>query len=293
MRNTPAGLPAESSVLPVCPEHPEQPSVAACERCGRFLCEACRVSEQPPRCAPCNARMADPLGILAQPFSIAAALRNGWRLFLGAFPGILAVSVIFSIPSGLITYALETSGSSSNGRLYEVTLGLVGVGACMALMVGVAEGRQCGVGKALGQGLRAWPRLFGARFRSGLWIILYSLLLIVPGVIKAVTLALATEAAFLEPQKDSLASSTTLTTGRRWELFGMLLLCNAPLFIGAFMLGVLGSLLSAQVPELWPVVTIFVDLVARLADSFAIGVGLAAFYGLKRSHELPLALAPQ
>lgn len=82
----------------LCPEHPEQPSIAACERCGRFLCLGCLASKEPPRCAPCAARVTDPLGILAVPFSIQGALRHGWRIFLTAFPGIFLVSLVFSVP---------------------------------------------------------------------------------------------------------------------------------------------------------------------------------------------------
>jgi hypothetical protein len=287
---------SEPSVLPVCPEHTEQPSVAACERCGRFLCQACRAWEQPPRCAPCSVRLADPLGILAQPFSITNALRHGWRLFVGACPGILGVAVIFSIPSGLLTYALESAGLSSNGRIYDATLGLMGVGASLALMVGVAEGRRYSVLQALGEGFRAWPRLFGARFRSGLWILLFGLLLVIPGIIKAVSLALATEAAFREPTRDALENSSALTQGRRWEVFGMVLLCYIPLLICAAMIGLLGTLLLEELPALSPLMTVLMDLAVRVGEAVTLGVGLAAFYGLKRSHEQPLtspSLAPR
>jgi hypothetical protein len=274
----------------LCPEHPEQPSIAACERCGRFLCQRCVASKEPPHCSPCAARVRDPLGILAVPFSIQGALRHGWQLFLNAFPGILFVSLLFSVPGGLLTYFSATEGYSQNlSSVYDITLGLMGVGACLALMVGSAEGGQRGLGHALVEGLRAWPRLFWARFRSGMWILVFALVLIIPGIMKAVSLAVATEAAYREPRRDALESSSTLTEGRMWEVFWVCVICNVPVYGLVYGLSILcGQILEVQ-PALWPVLEILVDLVSRMGGILGMGIGLAMFYGLKRFREWPLA----
>ena len=58
----------------------------------------------------CDARAEDPLGILAQPFSVGGALRNGWRLFVGALSGIAVVSLIMARPFRVGFYVLSASG---------------------------------------------------------------------------------------------------------------------------------------------------------------------------------------
>jgi hypothetical protein len=139
------------------------------------------------------------------------------------------------------------------------------------------------VGAALKEGMNAWPRLFGARFRSGLWILLFTLLLVIPGIVKAVSLAVVTEAAFREPQSDALDNSTSLPDGRRWEVFGLFAICFGIVFMRALMLGVMGGILMEVVPGTGAIANIVIDAGVRVGEAFACGVALAAFYGLKQS----------
>jgi hypothetical protein len=285
-----AALPEQ---LPVCPEHPERPSLATCERCGRFLCEACAVTREPPRCADCHARVGDPLGILSQPFSVDRAFANGWTLFRRTLPSIIPVALLFGIPGGLLSHVVESnpslaSRSSSFDRIFDGTLGLVATGACLALMVGVAEGQRVSFLQALRRGFSSWPGLFGAAFRQGIQIIGYALLLIVPGIIRGVTLSLSTESAFREPGRDALQNSEQLVTGRRWEVFGMLagsITISLAVVMGlAFCLAVMTNL----APSLAPFSAIALDAGSRLGTAFASAVSLCAFYGFKCLHGEPL-----
>ncbi len=290
----PASSPAAPEALPLCPVHPERPSVATCERCGRFLCEACAVSHGPSRCADCDARLGDPLGILAQPFSVGGSLSLGWRLFREALPGLLAVSFLLGIVGGTFTHAVDqnTTSFATSMRwtfVFEGTVGLIAVGAHLSLLVGVAEGRRLNFGQALQEGMNAWPQLFGANVRSRLWSVLFCLLLIIPGIIKAVTLALATEAAYREPGKDALQSSTQLVTGRRWEMFGLCVASYAIVFAVMSPLSLLMAALVEAVESTSLAGDILLDGVGRGAEAFVSAVGLVAFYGLKRVHGQALA----
>jgi len=273
--------------IAVCPEHPERASIAPCERCGRFLCDACLASRSPPRCAACSAKVGDPFGIIAQPFTIGGALGNGWKLFTSTLPQLLPICLLVGVFGGLLTHAIESSGASSSsmrlGRIFDGTVGLLGIGTYLAILVGAAEGAPRGVGAALKEGVNAWPRLFGARFRSGLWILLFTLLLVIPGIMKAVSLAVVLEAAFREPQSDAVDTSTALTDGRRWEVFGLFAACYGMVFLCALMLGVLGGILMEVVPGTGAIANILIDAGVRVGEAFACGVALAAFYGLKRS----------
>jgi hypothetical protein len=288
-------LPAADAVLPeqlpVCPEHPERPSLATCERCGRFLCEDCAVTREPPRCAACHARVGDPLGILSQPFSVDRAFSHGWKLFRTALPSLLPVALVYGIPGGLLSHFFDSDsdrGALLLERLYELTAGTMATGACLALLVGVAEGQRVSVPRALRQGITAWPSILGATIRQGLYVLLYGLLLIVPGIVKGVTFSLCTQAAFREPGRDALKNSEQLVTGRRWEVFGMLVgaytLVFALLFPGVIVFGVISRL----APSTEPVMAIFFEASSRIAEAFVCAVGLAAFYGFKSLHGEPL-----
>lgn len=277
---------AEQNVA-VCPEHPERASLMPCQRCGRFMCEECTASRTPPYCTGCAERYQDPLGVLAQPFSIGSALGNGWTLFSRTLPRLLPVALIIGGLSGLLTYFVGASGGKSVSgpvdRLFDVTVGLIADGAFLALMVGEAEGAPRDVGTSLKEGLSAWPRLFGARFRSGLMILVFTLMLVVPGIMKALSLAVVTEAAYREPGLDALENSTFLTEGRRWEILGLFTICFAGVFLSMFPLGFIGGIVLTVAPGAAIVVDVMLGAAYQLVGAFASGVSLALFYGLKRS----------
>jgi len=284
----------------VCPEHPEQPSVATCTRCGRFLCTGCRVSADPALCRTCAPLALDPLGILSTPFGASGTLRNGWRMFAPVLPQVLAIATVFSIPAGLISAGLADSGVGAERvvNLYDALIGLIGDIACLAMFVGVAEGRSLSLGQALKEGTGAWGRVFGARFRAGLITLAFTLLLIIPGIWKGVLLAFVVEAAYRVPGEDSLEYSTSLVQGggRWWPVFGVLLLSGfiayVPVFFGAAIMGGLAAV--AAVPALNVAVEIGTDFIARIADNLLSAFSLATFYGLCKTDGRTLpAMQPQ
>lgn len=277
---------AEQNVA-VCPEHPQRASLAPCQRCGRFMCEECTASRTPPYCTGCAERYQDPLGVLAKPFSIVSALGNGWTLFVRTLPRLLPVALIFGGLAGLLTYFLHGSVGKDTAnmitRLFDATIGLIADGAFLAVMVGEAEGAPRDVATSLKEGLSAWPRLFGARFRSGLVILVFTLMLVVPGIMKALSLAVVTEAAYREPGSDALENSTSLTEGRRWEILGLFMISFAAVFLSMFPLGFIGGTVLRVAPRSAIVVDVLLGAAYQLVGAFASGVSLALFYGLKRS----------
>lgn len=287
----------------VCPVHPDAEAVATCQRCGRFLCAACRVTLEPARCADCSALVADPLGILAAPFSIEATLRNGGRMLAPVLPKVALIALLFSMPAGLLNDALSPPGleddsslsPSSRGlrrnlgervvRLYDALVGLIGTLACLALFVGVAEGRALSVGEALMEGVSAWGRVFGARLHAGIITLLFAFLLLLPGLWKAVLFGFVMEVSFRIPDRDALEFSTSLVQARQrwWATFGMLILIE--LVVGVPLLGAALLLQSAAeflgVPSMLSAIAL--DWLARLAAMAAAALGLAMFYGYLRS----------
>jgi hypothetical protein len=279
--------PVPAPSLAHCAEHPADPSAATCFRCGRFACRACLALDPPPLCRACHARVSDPLGILGVGFSVGGSLRNGWRLFRTVFWPLVAIAAIFGLPAGLIEYEIDRRGGDFGAsfrimRVYDFTVWIFGIGAALALLVSAAEGGPRGLGYALGEGAKAWPRIFGARLRAGILTFLWALLLIIPGLVKAVNFSLSTEVAYRDPDREPLEHSTALVTGRRFEVLGLFAVAWFVLVVAIAGMAFLAGFAEALLPPLAPFTAMLIDAAARLAECFAFAVGLAAFYGFRR-----------
>lgn len=279
----------------VCPLHPEAPAPATCRRCGRFLCDACVARREPTLCAACAPLVTDPLGVVSSTFSVTRALGNGLKLVRPVAGKVLGVALAFSIPGGLLSWVLIPSGDASvrqqannfrAGRLYDSLIGIVADIACLALFIGVAEGRRLSVSQALQEATSRWGRVFGARFRAGLITLLFALLLVVPGIWKSVLLSFTTIAAVRLRDEDALEASTRLVSGRWWPVLGFGVSAYAVVFIPVLvMAGVVGAVLPefdgrpvfGALSEIWG------DWVERVAEQLVSAMVLAAFYGLQNT----------
>src|SRR5262249_22976463 len=123
-------------------------------------------------------------------------------------------------------------------------------------------------------------------------ILLYSLLLIIPGIVKAATLALVTEGAYREPRREPLALSAELVAGRRPEVLGLV----AATWIVVVVVVTLSSFTSGALIQLAPMLawpgSIAVDAIACLGEYLELAVGLAALYGLSRDRGIALSRPP-
>jgi hypothetical protein len=282
----------------VCPQHPAVASIANCTRCGRFLCAECRVSENPPLCAACRPLALDPLGILSMPFNAGNTVRNGLRMFTPVLQAVVGITFAFSVPAGLLSWALSQPDDSTrttfnNLRLvtfYDALVGVIATIACTALFIGVAEGRALSVGQALKEGTAAWGRVFGARLRGGLWVLLFALAFILPGIWKAVTLAFVVEAAVRLRGEDPLAYSTSMVQGggRWWPVFGMLILVSLIAYGPPALIVFLLELAAGVVPIPQLPLEIFTDWLNRMAEMLEAAFGMAMFYGILKSDDRAL-----
>jgi uncharacterized membrane protein len=205
---------------------------------------------------------------------------------------IVLIALIFGIPGGLLSYGLEQAQVDSKVRLDSITklydglIGLIGLVGALWAMAGVAEGRRVSVGEALSYGLQSWGRVFVARLRAGIWIFLFSLLLIVPGIMKALALALVLPSAVLNRGGDPIEESKDLTDGFKVHILGLSLLAVALLIAVVFPSGALVGLAGAELPALELPAAICLDIIGRIVDCFYQGVFLAAYFGLLRTREL-------
>lgn len=277
--------PAEGAV---CPQHPPRRSVGACARCGRFLCAECRAQDAPPTCADCLARSRDALGLGTQGLTAGGTLRLAFALLRATAPVVAVVVGLGGALSAAIDLGSEQLPSAvarAVDRTYGFTIGLALQTAVLAAMLTVSQGRTLSPGAALGEGLGAYGRVLKARVLSGLMIGLFALLLIVPGVLKALSLAFVTILAWRK-DPDPLAASTRLTAGRRWALLGVLTVAFLVFFV-ALAVPLVGMEVTAEnFPALRVPASVLGTLGANLAERFLDASVVAAFLLLENERRL-------
>lgn len=111
-----------------------------------------------------------------------------------------------------------------------------------ALTYGVVQqlrGQPAGIAQALSQGLKSFTRVLGTSMLCGARIILFSLLLLVPGIIEMFRLYVAIPAAVMEGKdaSSSVARSNQLTEGSRMTLFG-------GVFVMSLLTGLVGAIIG-------------------------------------------------
>ncbi len=224
------------------------------------------------------------MALLSRRFSFGGALSGGWELFFELLSPIAVTSALCSIPFGLSQWALRESGAYTIvSWLLILTLGLFQSLAALALMTARAEGHEPRVRLALTEALRAWPRVFGLKLEAVLNIFVWSLALVVPGIIKYVRLSLVTPIAFLFDSPDSLDRSETLVVGHSWPMMGVLVVSD---FVSILLEGQFGDVLISVIgmsPELGLAALIHIGTayVWLLLSSWRTAVTLCAYYGLQ------------
>jgi len=219
-------------------------------------------------------------------FTFGGALAGSWSLLSPVLGSVLVVAAVLAVPIGLANHAMEVARVDSLMKicidlLIPGTIGLLGLIAALALMTAHAKEQPGTLGWAVGEGFRAWPRVFGARFVAGLKIWLYGMLLVVPGIIKAVKLSMVTPVVYLEDPADSHERSESLVEGQGWEVFALLFIMQV-IVIVALTIPTLGlNLLKTSMPPLAPVVHVVISFISQMGGIWSEAVVLAAYYGLR------------
>lgn len=281
-----------------CALHPNVISEGTCARCGRFCCLTCVEATEPLLCAACLPLVRDPLGLSRSPFSPFSAIGPGMRLALGATGAILGICVVFSVPAAFLQALygqgddLKTvahSGVVLLSNLYDAIVGAIGSQAVLALLIARAEGRSLSISGAFSEGLGNWARCLGATIRTSLTVLGFALLLVVPGIWKAVLLAFVSTAALRSQEVDALERSGALVRGRWGQVFLLLLASGAALY-GPALVAVSGMAAAGDalgIPLL--VQELVSDLIERLVrDGLMGGVMLVAYLQLHATVGVPL-----
>jgi hypothetical protein len=152
------------------------------------------------------------------------------RLFGSALPFLILVTLVVAIPAklavqlfcaaldlppeGIASYVLSDLGDL-------VWSALVVPATIYGLMFQLRKGRTASLGQAFGWGRRQWGKMLWTKFKVEITVTLWSLLLIVPGIVVMIRLLLTDPIVAIEADRENevLRRSRTLTEGRRWRIF--------------------------------------------------------------------------
>jgi hypothetical protein len=119
--------------------------------------------------------------------------------------------------------------------ILRTVLGYVLTGAVTFGVIQQLRGQPAGVATAITQGMQTFGRVLWTGILCGLRIMLFMLLLFVPGIIESIKLYVAIPAAVMEGKTGTAAvdRSLQLTDGSRWQIFGAwLVVFLLPIIIG-------------------------------------------------------------
>ncbi len=166
--------------------------------------------------------------------SIGALLLRATRLFFSSLPFLAAVTLIVFLPAKLLLQsALSLLNVSSEGVIayFAMDFGdlifsaLVIPAAVYGLVMQLRKSNPGSLGEAFRWGRRQWRKMLWNKFKVEITIMLWSALLIVPGIVAMVKLTFAETIVAIEADRESevLQRSRELSQGRRWRIFLALL----------------------------------------------------------------------
>lgn len=157
------------------------------------------------------------------------------------------------------------------------------IGGVTAGVLAQFKGQRLSFQTCLSKGLGLWGGLFGLNFLVGLRVGLGLLLLIVPGVIWSIMWVVATPAKVAEDRSISraISRSAELTKGRRWSVFGFVLLLGVSYFIIHFLAGFIAQLAVTLAPSAVAVRYVMTGAAQLVISPFAIAAMTCLYQELR------------
>ena len=163
-------------------------------------------------------------------FSVGTLLSRGLSVWFSNLPLFLGISLVCYLP--LIPFFRGYRDRALSGLLTDLgsvvkpVLSAIVSGILICGVVEQLRGKRATLRGSLRVVISSFWRIVGTSLGAGFMTILFFLLLIVPGIMKACSYFVAVPAAVVEGTgvSDSLARSSQLTEGYRWHIFGFYLL---------------------------------------------------------------------
>jgi hypothetical protein len=163
-------------------------------------------------------------------FSAGTVLSRGFSVWIGNLPLFCGVSLLCYLPLLLIPTPDPTNLTSVALRVFVAMALQSIIRAVVSGMVvrGVFEqlrGNRASLGDSVQVAIRGLWRILGTTFGASIIITLFSILLVVPGLMKACSYYVAIPVAVVEGTgvSESLSRSRKLAEGYRWHIFGIFL----------------------------------------------------------------------
>jgi hypothetical protein len=236
--------------------------------------------------------------MMNEKISVSETLNTSFKLWKKNFiPIALAITIVFIPVQILIEIASmafehfrdpyylnnvdELQRTLHESRIYDLLRQLIGVIATLGIFNYVYsilrnDEDERSSYEIVKYGLRKWPENFVQTLVAGLIILLYTLLLIIPGIYKAVQYSFVSN--LVSDEEDEPLDKSKLLVKEKWfDVFGMLILIFFISFIIEFLIAVLLMLLPEN-----SVLTIILGVVAAIASSIAIVMKGVYYCNLKK-----------
>jgi hypothetical protein len=208
-------------------------------------------------------------------FGIIDLIKSGWQIFKNKFSPILIIALLIDFPLSIVVEVARLAGAdlASTFRIEFQLGGLLALLSGIAVMVITEQdtlGKKITAWSALKKALTRWPSALAAGFLFGV-LLLFRLLLIIPGIIFLVNTAFFLHAVGLRNQgwKAALDYSRNLVKGRFWKVFYtflavFMLVSFFPSIILGFLIGTFSALAGQGSDS-----EIYVNLAVSFFDSLA------------------------
>jgi hypothetical protein len=223
-------------------------------------------------------------------WSIGSAIEAAASVLGRHFVPFVATALIAALPSVLFGLLVGVRSRS----LLTIT-GIVSMAVNLAVLTFVIQtltygtvqalrGGKVSIGDCLMQGLRNLPVGMGVGFLAYIGIVLGTILLIVPGLILFTMWSVALQAAIVERTGilGALGRSRDLTSGRRWRVFGTVLI---PILISIVTSWILIGLVFGLRGVTSTTFQIVSWLVSSVEQAFSVCVFATLYYYLRREKE--------
>ncbi|MPM86026.1 hypothetical protein SDC9_133109 [bioreactor metagenome] len=228
--------------------------------------------------------------------SILDSMKSGFLLWKENFTKIIVVGVIVYLPTqicielvrilldkSLLIYDTPTNLSIANNiyTIIRILIGSIALLAILNFIINKLENediRELTIKEILSIGLKRWEKFIGVGIIAGFKIIGYTLLLIIPGIYKAVRLSFidCVVATNNNKFKDECDESEKLVKNQWWSVFGFLLLMFLLKLLLEFLFMIPLYYISSQL------VTILIGTVVSLLETYFIVVRACYYYKINR-----------
>jgi len=226
-----------------------------------------------------------------RPFSAGSVIGRSFTVWFANFLPFSLVTLAVHAPVLVLAAAMPAEAGPGWGLVVRLLSSLAQLVVTGALTFGVLEslrGGRAPVGALFGTGFRRMGWVFAVSFRVGLWILLGTILLVVPAIVWYCAPFVAVPAGVVETglgsSADALQRSRDLTRGDRWGIFAVAVV--AFLVTLAFLFLVAGGAMAVLVQRLpSPLPVVVATAVVALASSFGACAAAVAYHDLRVAKE--------